>query len=90
MFGESLGGAFPGRRDFAYCWMGATPMPSGYGLPVPTHSWAFGSKHTGGIVQFAFGDGAVRGVRTTADYATFVYASGTNDGVTYSMGALTN
>jgi len=89
MFGESLGGAFPGRRDFAYCWMGATPMPSGYGLPTPTHSWAFGSKHSG-VVQFAFGDGAVRGVRTTADYPSFVYSSGTNDGFVFSMSSLTN
>jgi prepilin-type N-terminal cleavage/methylation domain-containing protein len=89
MFGETIGGVFPGKRDFAYCWMGATPMPTGYGLPTPTHSWAFGSKHPG-IVQFAFGDGAVRGVRTTADYASFVYASGTNDGVTYSLSSISN
>jgi len=89
MFGETLGGVFPGKRDFAYCWMGATPMPTGYGLPTPTHSWAFGSKHPG-IVQFAFGDGAVRGVRTTADYASFVFASGTNDGATYSLSSISN
>jgi prepilin-type N-terminal cleavage/methylation domain-containing protein len=82
MFGESLGGQFPGRRDFAYCWMGGTPMPTGYGLPDPTHSWAFGSKHSG-VVLFAFGDGAVRGIRRTVDYASFVYASGEADGFTY-------
>jgi len=88
LFGETLGGTFPGKRDFAFCWMGATPMPSGYGLPTPTHSWAFGSAHTG-VVLFAFGDGAVRGVRTTADYPTFVYASGANDGFAFDMGKLT-
>jgi prepilin-type N-terminal cleavage/methylation domain-containing protein len=88
LFGETLGGTFPGPRDFAYCWMGATPMLSGYGLPTPTHSWAFGSKHPG-VVMFAFGDGAVRGVRRTAPYASFVYASGANDGLTYDMNGLT-
>jgi len=88
LFGETLGGAFPGTRDFAFCWMGATPMPSGYGLPTPTHSWAFGSKHAG-VVMFAFGDGAVRGIRRTADYATFVFASGANDGVSFNMSNLT-
>jgi prepilin-type N-terminal cleavage/methylation domain-containing protein len=88
MFGESLGGRFPGQRDFAYCWMGGTPMPTGYGLPTPTHSWAFGSKHTG-VVLFAFGDGAIRGVRTTADYPTFVFASGEQDGVAYNPDSLT-
>jgi prepilin-type N-terminal cleavage/methylation domain-containing protein len=87
LFGETLGGEFPGRRDFAYCWMGATPMVTGYGLPTPTHSWAFGSKHNG-VVLFAYGDGSVRGIRTTADYASFVYASGINDGFSYNANLL--
>jgi prepilin-type N-terminal cleavage/methylation domain-containing protein len=77
MFGEGLGGNDPGVRDFQWSWMGSgamatfqglrpcTPLPAGVnGNNSPVCNWAsFSSKHTGGITQFCFGDGSVRGIR---------------------------
>ena len=40
----------------------------------------FQSKHTGGIVNFAFADGSVRGISQAVDFSVFVYASGKADG----------
>src|SRR5204863_8310868 len=61
-FGEALGGAETGTRDFALAWAGATYLPSAWGLLSPAQWYTFGSKHSG-IVQFAFGDGSVRKFR---------------------------
>ena len=70
MFGETLGGAETGTRDFALAWMGAGSLPFYWGLPSPAQWYTFGSKHSG-VIQFAFGDGSVRrlrkGIATTAD-----------------------
>jgi len=77
MFGEGLGGQTPGVRDFQWTWMGSGAMATFQGLrpctPLPAGTngnndtrcnWAsFSSMHTGGLVQFCFGDGSVRGVR---------------------------
>jgi prepilin-type N-terminal cleavage/methylation domain-containing protein/prepilin-type processing-associated H-X9-DG protein len=70
MFGETLGGAEIGARDFALAWMGAGSLPFYWGLPSPAQWYTYGSKHSG-VVQFAFGDGSVRrfrkGIATTPD-----------------------
>ncbi len=48
--------------------------------PVNSKWWAFSSQHTG-IVQFAFGDGSVRPLRSGMDFSTWVYITGIQDGV---------
>jgi prepilin-type N-terminal cleavage/methylation domain-containing protein len=70
MFGECLGGAETGARDFALAWMGAGSLPFYWGLPSPAQWYTYGSKHSG-VIQFAYGDGSVRrmrkGIALTAD-----------------------
>jgi len=86
MFGETLGGAEIGTRDFALTWMGAGSLPLYWGLPSPAQWYTFGSRHTG-IIQFGFGDGSVRGFRKglgtnagAADWYQLQRAGGRNDG----------
>jgi prepilin-type N-terminal cleavage/methylation domain-containing protein len=63
MFGEGLGGGANGQRDFQWTWMGCGSLGTKFGLR-PSSGWNFfSSKHTGGIVQFCFGDGSVQGLR---------------------------
>jgi prepilin-type N-terminal cleavage/methylation domain-containing protein len=75
MIGELLGGrATPSPRDFVYSWMGNGSLGTKWGLgpggPYDGKSanvsngawWAFSSRHTG-VIQFAMGDGSVRGLR---------------------------
>jgi len=42
--------------------------------------WAFSSQHTS-IVNFCFGDGSVRALRSGMDFSTWVYMTGIADGV---------
>jgi prepilin-type N-terminal cleavage/methylation domain-containing protein/prepilin-type processing-associated H-X9-DG protein len=70
----------PSRSSgFNYC---------GFGTPSATDSeangtWAnFGSRHTNGICQVAFGDGSVRQVNPSINFSVWVYLCGYNDGVT--------
>jgi prepilin-type N-terminal cleavage/methylation domain-containing protein len=103
MFGEGMGGAVPGPRDFQWSWMGTGAMATFQGLrPCTTSppgifgqnatecSWAsFASRHAGGIVLFAWGDGSVRGVKpggshqryqpTSDAWFAFQALSGIND-----------
>jgi prepilin-type N-terminal cleavage/methylation domain-containing protein len=69
MIGEALGGASAGARDLSFAWMGLGAMVTYFGLgPYPGNNppasgwWQYSSVHTG-IVQFAFGDGGVRGLK---------------------------
>jgi prepilin-type N-terminal cleavage/methylation domain-containing protein len=88
MFGESLGNADTGPRKYAWAWIGMGSLPTIPGLPanVPDFNY-FSSRHTG-IVQFAMGDGSVRGIRKGQDYAnpptpnylTYVFMSGWHEG----------
>jgi prepilin-type N-terminal cleavage/methylation domain-containing protein len=85
MFGEGLGGAQPGPRDFQWTWMGTGAMATFQGLRPCTKSppgiysqdatecsWAsFSSMHAGGIVQFCFGDGSVRGVNKNGSHQRY-------------------
>jgi prepilin-type N-terminal cleavage/methylation domain-containing protein len=71
MFGEGLGGlAQGGPRDTYWAWMGCGAVGVKYGLAPEAagsshngNAYMFGSRHTG-IVQFAMGDGAVKGLKT--------------------------
>src|SRR5262245_5992339 len=69
LFGEGLGGNFPGTRDFQWTWMGTGAMATFRGLcngpdgSATAANWAgFASAHPG-VVLFSFGDGSVRGLR---------------------------
>ncbi len=86
MFGEALGGEKVGARLRSLGWMGCGAMPTAWGLVdnAQDQNWfRFSSRHTG-IVQFAFADGSVRGLRYVGnsgnDWATYIYISGYNDG----------
>jgi prepilin-type N-terminal cleavage/methylation domain-containing protein/prepilin-type processing-associated H-X9-DG protein len=90
-FGEAMGGLHKdGAREMKYSWMGTGWLPTKWGL-APSYGpqgndyilWQFQSRH-GGIVNFAFADGHVRGISQTADYWTYIAASGMADGVPFS------
>ncbi len=82
---------------------GANPSSNGANLPG---GWNYlSSLHTGGVVQFAMGDGSVRGVRVgatgvrnptsgpnvaTSDWYLLQAMSGMQDGDVISEGRLTN
>lgn len=96
LYGESLGGAETGARDYAYCWMGVGACPTAWALPTPSQWFTFGSRHTG-VVQFAFGDGSVRRVRkgygiptamTNPDWMNLQAAAGHKDGIVVNLPAM--
>jgi prepilin-type processing-associated H-X9-DG protein len=70
-------------------------MPTAWGL-APTYGasgrdtewWQFSSAHSGGIVQFAFADGSVRPITTSANNNMFIYASGMSDGFVVDVSQL--
>jgi len=88
-FGESLGDREAAPRSFALTWMGAGSLPTYWGLPSAPASqgwWHYSSRHTG-IVQFAFADGSVRGLRkgigitpNSADWLVLQRIAGMQDG----------
>jgi len=84
-FGESLGGNGV-SQDFHMSWFGASGMPVAWGLQGYTTSqwYTFSSRHTG-VVNFAMGDGSVRGVRISISTATYRAAAGRSDGYTFNL-----
>ncbi len=85
-FGEALGGASQGNRDFSASWMGAGSFATAWGLGYPSQWYQFGGKHTA-VVQFGFGDGSVRSLRKgvgtsffSNDWFNFMRVSGIQDG----------
>ncbi|WP_439625609.1 DUF1559 family PulG-like putative transporter [Gemmata sp.] len=97
LLGESLNTSAGPVPDFGFGWIGATPAPACFGLPAHgTELWGdWGSNHNG-IVQFAFGDGSVRQLRTfgsdEADprMAVFRALAGYRDGQQVDAGAVVN
>jgi prepilin-type N-terminal cleavage/methylation domain-containing protein len=87
LIGESLAGeAPPNVRNFSGSWMGAGAFATAWGLQAQCQWYQFGSLHTG-IVQFAFGDGGVRGVKYgqtnqffSNDWYIFMEMTGYSDG----------
>jgi len=94
LFGEVVGGyiAWGGSGGIpngvtGYSWTTGFNY-SGFGSPVAgpaadqvnSRYGQFSSQHSG-IVNFAFGDGSVRPLRAGMDFSTWVYMTGTQDGI---------
>lgn len=101
LFGEyeTKGPPASGWGNVSPQWMGAGMFPIAWGLvPPPSQPspywYMLGSKHSGNILQFAMGDGAVRRVRyignSGAGYNAYHYAAGTIDGNVLDYSALGN
>jgi prepilin-type N-terminal cleavage/methylation domain-containing protein len=82
-FGENatLAGQLAGNGSLGFAWIGAGGMPVGYGFTPPAW-WTFSSNHTG-VINFAMGDGSVRGINKSADTRTVRSAAGWQDGEVY-------
>jgi prepilin-type N-terminal cleavage/methylation domain-containing protein len=91
MFGETLGGSRRGNSgtNSAMSWFGANGLPTAWGLPDPPDWYMFGSLHTA-VVQFAMGDGAVKGLKKGATTRTIRSAAGMRDGEVYSLDDIAN
>ena len=95
LFGETLGGASVGTRDFALTWLGAGCLSTDWDLQEPANWWNFSSRHTG-VVQFCFADGSVRSITkvgsSTGWYSQrwymFQAAGGMQDGQVVNFGML--
>jgi len=84
LFGEAIGDSPGGNPTWSFTWMGVGCMPTHFGLAPASEGWQqFNSNHKG-IVQFCLADGAVRAISTNADYNSFLYASGYQDGQEFS------
>ncbi|HET6576350.1 MAG TPA: DUF1559 domain-containing protein, partial [Fimbriiglobus sp.] len=83
-FGETVGGyTTDGQKNFHQSWMGASGMAVAWGLPSnfkDARWYMYSSKHAGGLVQFAFGDGSVKGVRSSISSGTYRALGGRSDG----------
>lgn len=91
LFGEMQGGNVTWGGSFGRVDGPASPSwaagfnYTGFGGPVSgginqTTYYQFGGPHTG-IVLFCFGDGSVRSLRPSIDFSTWIYITGTDDGV---------
>jgi prepilin-type N-terminal cleavage/methylation domain-containing protein/prepilin-type processing-associated H-X9-DG protein len=84
MVGESNWGYAGANRVYTLSWMGAGSIPTIAGISPSifeqdTGFPQFGSSH-GNAVNFAFGDGTVRGISVSIDTTSFIYLSGAFDG----------
>jgi prepilin-type processing-associated H-X9-DG protein len=71
---------------WANTWWGLGPI---YGPKTNDYTtFQLQSKHTNGVVNFAFADGSVRGISQSVDYDVYIYASGKADGKGFNADAL--
>jgi prepilin-type N-terminal cleavage/methylation domain-containing protein len=95
LFGECATGTVDGGVTVAHTWMGSGCLPTAWGtVDQQGGAWyAFTSKHTG-VVQFCYGDGSVHGIRKGVTggsaYASYVFASGWNDGQVVDFTSISN
>ena len=88
MFGETMGDDIRASNNSSFGWMGMGYFITGYGLP-PDGAWfTFGSKHP--VVNFAYADGSVHGVRKSVADNLLWAASGIQDGVVFPASDLSN
>jgi prepilin-type N-terminal cleavage/methylation domain-containing protein/prepilin-type processing-associated H-X9-DG protein len=106
MIGEGLGGSGVGQRGTAWTWFGIGGCGTGLGLgrgnvhwmQGGADWWRFSSRHAS-AVQFAFGDGSVRGVRfgqtawlgsgmPSQDWALLQQIAGRRDGYTNDVSSI--
>ena len=59
--------------SFIFTWIGAGAMPTAWELQSPSNWYNFASYHTN-LVQFGFGDGSVRAIRTVGPSSGFYSA----------------
>jgi len=87
-YGEVLGGPQnPSQRQANITWIGAASMPSAWWSSAQPVGWyQYGSMHE--TIQFAFLDGTVHSVSVAAPWASFLYASGAQEGQTYDPSTL--
>ena len=91
-FGESISDGLEATKSRSMSWMGMGWLPTYRGLEDPPTRFGFGSKHAG-VVQFAFADGSVRGVRRPqvgSGTGAFRPASGMQDQIAYDTAQLGN
>ena len=86
LFGEAIGGLNPTGQghEVGYSWMGSGMMVAAFSLNPKAVTdgpdWSqYSSQHAGGVVQFCFGDGAVRGLDRNIDDTTFRFLAGMHD-----------
>jgi len=88
MFGEAIGD----KTNYSHAWMGMGWLPAGaWGLPSTPAWYTFGSNHTNGMVNFCFGDGSVRSVRSgvaAGSTTPFARAAGYHEGGVFSTNDL--
>jgi prepilin-type N-terminal cleavage/methylation domain-containing protein/prepilin-type processing-associated H-X9-DG protein len=101
MFGEGLGSITNGTQDFIWQWICSYPIPTRNGMPTDLQNVSFtqfASYHPG-VVQFAFGDGSVRGLRPGAtaqrnpasnDWWVFQQLAGKSDGDVRDVSSISN
>jgi prepilin-type N-terminal cleavage/methylation domain-containing protein len=101
MFGEGVGGLTNGNQDYIWQWMCVAPMPTRNGITTDPRNVtfsSFASRHTG-IVQFAMGDGSVRGLRpggtatrnpASADWYALQALAGMADGLVVDTSSVSN
>ena len=104
MFGETLGGGIAAGLNVQHTWAGSGALGVKWGLRPPPKGgggpgWQFYSSYHTGIVNFAFGDGHVQGVRfggtdqrnpAGTTWWVLMALAGTNDGVVPDLSALLN
>jgi prepilin-type N-terminal cleavage/methylation domain-containing protein len=82
-FGEVTGDMVNGTANYQsglyFAWMGGCLMGTRWGLGGPTNAIfdQFASRHTG-VVQFAMGDGSVKGMLRLVDMSTYLAVSNNN------------
>jgi len=86
-FGEAMGDTLTAPRSWALSWMGSSALATAWGLNPPYQWYTFGSRHTN-TVNFAFGDGSVRGIKANPDFANYLWATGMQDGQVLNMSAI--
>lgn len=98
MFGEIAGGynAWNGSGGIpsgttGYAWTCGYNY-SGFGSPIAVSAsdqtnsrWALFSSQHSNVVNFTWGDGSVRALRAGMDFSTWVYLTGTGDGIVVNI-----